>query len=136
MRIDTEVAKQEIFVEIEDKEYKIAEKTVKTSEKVMKIVNKINNISSGKYMMNSEIWLGVLDVLLGTDAVKELFPDSSEENMDRMQIIYFGCLEAYNSVTEQVNKEQEGNELKPYKEQMKEMKEIIKDAKEIANTSK
>lgn len=136
MRIDTSIAKQEISVEIEDKEYPVIEKTVETGEKILKIISKLNKATAIKPILNSTVWLEVLEVLLGKDAVKELFPKGDKENMDRMQLIYYGCLGAYNSITEQIQNEQEEEKAKPYKEQIKEFSEVMKDVEKLNNIAK
>lgn len=89
MRIDTEI--MAVTVEIGDKEYLVAEKTIETAERLKKAED--DGLKRGR--LEYEIWLDQLRILLGNEAVTELFPDGKRENMDRMGMIYRGVFEAF-----------------------------------------
>ncbi len=87
MRIDTEVDR--VFVEIEGSEYEVAEKTVAVADALIDAAARCD----GKPQYR--LWIAELEVLLGADAVRRLFPDGKRENIDRMQRIHAGVLEAF-----------------------------------------
>lgn len=91
MRIDTEI--KSVIVEIDDKEYEVAAKTVDVAEKLQKA--EINARKSGKLAF--ELWREHLEIVLGRAAVKELFTGGRDENLDRMEAIYYGVMDAFNA---------------------------------------
>jgi len=90
MRIDTEISP--VIVEIEDKEYPVAVKTIEIAEKLQKAEDAAVKGKKSEF----EMWLAHLEILLGRAAVKELFPGGKNENLDRMEAIYYGVLNAFN----------------------------------------
>ncbi len=89
MRIDTDI--QNIIVEIDDVEYVLAEKTVAVAEKLQKIETDAIKAKNAVYT----VWMNQLEVLLGKQAMKALFPKGKGENLDRMEMIYAGVMEAF-----------------------------------------
>ena len=89
MRIETEI--QPVIVEIEDKEYPVAAKTVDVAEKLHKAED--DAVKGGKPQF--ELWKAQLEILLGRAAVKELFAGGKTENLDRMEAIYYGVMNAF-----------------------------------------
>lgn len=89
MRIDTEI--NPIVVEIEDKEYEVAPRTVEVAEKLKRAEETAIKDKKPEF----SLWLAQLEILLGRAAVKELFPGGKGENLDRMEAIYYGVLNAF-----------------------------------------
>lgn len=87
MRIDTDVDR--VLVEIEGAEYEVAPKTVAVSDALIDAAARCDGKPQYKQ------YLADLEVLLGADAVRRLFPDGKRENIDRMQRIHAGVLEAF-----------------------------------------
>ena len=95
--INTEIEK--IIVEINDREYELAEKTIETAEKLMEAGRKMKNQPEYK------LWLAELEIIMGRDAVRELFNAGKKENLDRMYRIYNGVMEAWEYNAKQVQDE-------------------------------
>lgn len=90
MRIDTEI--RPVVVEIDDKEYPVAAKTVDIAEKLQKAETAAGKVNKLAFVL----WREHLEILLGRAAVKELFPGGNAENLDRMEAIYYGVMDAFN----------------------------------------
>ncbi|MEA4899327.1 MAG: hypothetical protein VB115_13955 [Christensenellaceae bacterium] len=90
MRIDPDI--KPVVVEIDDKEYAVAAKTVDIAEKLQKAEETAVKTAKPQF----ELWLQHLEILLGRAAVRELFPGGKNENLDRMEAIYYGVLDAFN----------------------------------------
>ena len=91
MRIDTEV--RPVIVEIDGKEYAVAPKTVELLEKLRRADTAA--AKAGKMPHENEI--DQLELLLGRQAVKELFAAGKKENVDRVDAIYYGVLDAFDA---------------------------------------
>lgn len=89
MRINTEI--DTIIVEIEGEEYLVADKTVAVADALEAAAKKC--VGKPEYML----WKAQLEVLLGKDAVKRLFSSGQNENIDRMERIYQGVLQAFDT---------------------------------------
>lgn len=87
MRIDTDVDR--VLVEIEGAEYEVAPKTVAVADALIDAAARCDGKPEYKQ------YLADLEVLLGADAVRRLFPDGKRENIDRMQRIHAGVLDAF-----------------------------------------
>ena len=85
--INTEIDK--VVVEIEEKEYPVAEKTIETADKLAEAAKKCTGQPEYK------LWLAELEVLIGKNAVRELFNGGKKENIDRIQRIHAGVLRAF-----------------------------------------
>lgn len=91
MRIDTEI--RPVIVEIDGKEYNVAPKTVELLEKLRGVEDAA--VKAGK--MRHEMEMEQLELLLGRQAVRELFSAGKMENVDRVDAIYYGVLEAFDA---------------------------------------
>lgn len=91
MRIDTEI--RPVIVEIDGKEYNVAPKTVELLEKLRGVEDAA--VKAGK--MRHEMEMEQLELLLGRQAVRELFSAGKRENVDRVDAIYYGVLEAFDA---------------------------------------
>ena len=91
MRIDTEI--RPVIVEIDGKEYDVAPKTVELLEKLRGVEDAA--VKSGK--MRHEMEMEQLELLLGRQAVRELFSAGKKENVDRVDAIYYGVLDAFDA---------------------------------------
>ena len=91
MRIDTDV--RPVIVEIDDKEYAVAPKTVDLLEKLRHAEDMA--VKDGK--MRHEMEIEQLELLLGRQAVRELFSAGKRENVDRVDAIYYGVLDAFDA---------------------------------------
>jgi hypothetical protein len=89
MRIDIEITP--VVVEIDDREYELASKTVDVAEKLQKAEEAAIKAKKPEFTL----WLQHLEILLGRAAVKELFPGGKAENIDRMEAIYYGVMNAF-----------------------------------------
>lgn len=91
MRIDTEI--RPVIVEIDGKEYDVAPKTVELLEKLRHAED--TAVKAGK--MRHEMEIEQLEILLGRQAVRELFSAGKRENVDRVDAIYYGVLDAFDA---------------------------------------
>lgn len=101
-RINSDVA--QIYVEIDGVEYAVAPKTVSVAEQLIALQRKCE----GKPMY--KLWLAELEVLLGREAVRELFVSGGDENIDRIQRIHTGVCRAFDTHADAI--EAESNERK------------------------
>ena len=91
MRIDTEI--RPVIVEIDGKEYDVAPKTVELLEKLRGVEDAA--VKAGR--MRHEMEMEQLELLLGRQAVRELFSAGKRENVDRVDAIYYGVLDAFDA---------------------------------------
>ena len=120
MRIDTDVDR--VLVEIEGAEYEVAPKTVAVADALIDAAARCD----GK--PEYRLWLAELEVLLGADAVRRLFPDGKRENIDRMQRIHAGVLDAfeYNSRAVQEQAAQRQREaLEPMSDFLRQLAQVL-----------
>ncbi len=94
-RIDTDTP--EVIVEIDGEEYTLAERTIETFEKLLSAERE--NIGKPSY----KLWQAELEILLGKDACRRVFPDGKKTNLDRLQRIYVGVANAFNHVQEELD---------------------------------
>lgn len=87
MQINTEI--DAVIVEIDGEEYPVAEKTVAVADALDAVAKKFD----GKQVY--QLWMAELEVLLGKDAVKRLFSSGKNENIDRIERIHHGVLQAF-----------------------------------------
>ena len=87
MRIDTEI--RPVIVEIDGKEYDVAPKTVELLEKLRGAEDAA--VKAGRMEIEQ------LELLLGRQAVRGLFKAGKNENVDRVDAIYYGVLEAFDA---------------------------------------
>ena len=122
MTIDTHI--DAVVVEIEDNEYPVAEKTIDT----LKRLREAEKAAVDAQKTPAEMHVALLEVMLGKQATKKLFPKGTKENADRIEAIYTGVLEAfdYNAAraraarTDAVTAEMRAlmDELKPLREML------------------
>lgn len=99
-RICTEV--MPAMVEIDGREYELAEKTVALAEELLAVQRKA--IGKPEYVL----WLAELEILLGKGAVKKLFSKGKKENLDRMQQIHAGVCRAFERNASEIERAQAG----------------------------
>lgn len=120
MRIDTEI--ERVRIEIEGEEYEVAPKTVAVADALIDAAARCDGKPEYKQ------YLADLEVLLGADAVRRLFPDGKRENIDRMQRIHAGVLEAfdYNNRAVQEQKAQRQREsLEPMSDFLRQLAQVL-----------
>lgn len=120
-RIDTDIAV--VIVEIEDKEYPVAEKTTEVAEKLLE--------AQAKHMGKPEytLWMAELEILLGKAAVKELFNSGKKENLDRMQRIHAGVIQAFECNSAKVTEEKAERQMEmmePMNEFLRQLASVLK----------
>lgn len=98
-RIDTTGIK-EIYVEIDEKEYKLAEKTVATVNELLGVYRR--NEGQPEY----KLWLEEMRVILGEKAAAELFSMGRNENVDRLHRIRTGVMRAFDANAEETMQEE------------------------------
>ncbi|MEG1516424.1 MAG: hypothetical protein RSD95_16165 [Clostridia bacterium] len=89
MQIDTQVKR--VTVEIEGNHYEVEPKTVAVAQRLQKAAQSAEGVKA-----QYQLWIDHLTILLGKAAVKRLFPAGKSENLDRMEMIYTGVMEAFN----------------------------------------
>ena len=105
MRINTKI--ERVNVEIDGKTYEVAEKTVSIAEKLRDAA--MNCFGMPEY----RLWLKEIEILLGTDAVEELFRDGNDENLDRMERIHDGVLSAFDYNSAKMREERQRKDQEP-----------------------
>lgn len=105
MRINTKI--ERVNVEIDGKTYEVAEKTVGIAEKLRDAA--MNCYGMPEY----RLWLKEMEILLGTDAVEELFRDGNDENLDRMERIHNGVLSAFDYNSAKMREERQRKDQEP-----------------------
>ena len=105
MRINTKI--ERVNVEIDGKTYEVAEKTVSVAEKLRDAA--MNCFGMPEY----RLWLKEMEILLGTDAVEELFRDGNDENLDRMERIHDGVLSAFDYNSAKMREERQRKDQEP-----------------------
>ncbi|MBQ8088445.1 MAG: hypothetical protein IJ234_08505 [Clostridia bacterium] len=95
VKIETQV--EPVALEIEGEQYAVAPRTVQTEERL----NAARALGS-----EGEIWRAELEALLGWEAVNRLFVSGEAENLDRMEKIRMGALQAYGAAGEQLHRAQ------------------------------
>ena len=105
MRINTKI--ERVNVEIDGKTYEVAEKTVSIAEKLRDA--EMNCFGMPEY----RLWLKEMEIILGTDAVEELFRDGNDENLDRMERIHDGVLSAFDYNSAKMREERQRKDQEP-----------------------
>lgn len=94
MRIDTEMERR--VIDVDGKEYPIAEKTIA-------VIEKLNDIEhENKDKPAYRLAMAELEVLLGKAACRELFPNGKNENVDRILIIWAAVAEQFDKTFRQI----------------------------------
>lgn len=87
MQINTDI--ERVVVEIDGAEYEVAEKTAAVADKLIEA--QVKCAGRAEY----HLWLAELEILLGKTACKELFNLGKNENLDRLERIHAGVIEAF-----------------------------------------
>lgn len=105
MRINTKI--ERVNVEIDGKTYEVAEKTVGIAEKLRDAAMSCFGLPEYR------LWLKEMEILLGTDAMEELFRDGNDENLDRMERIHDGVLSAFDYNSAKMREERQRKDQEP-----------------------
>lgn len=122
MIINTDVAK--IVVEIDDNEYELADRTIELMKKLVKIEE--DSVASGR--LEPEKQLDQLQLLMGKEAVRKVFPKGQKENADRLNAIYYGVIQAFDTNAARVRAESaqaRREELNAVTEPLKPLAEVL-----------
>lgn len=92
-------AKDPVTVSIEGNEYEIAERTAKTEKALRELESRVR--SDSQY----ESDLALTGILIGKDAVSELFPNGEDENLNRLHYYAVKLLELYQDEYRQIEAE-------------------------------
>lgn len=122
--IDTYI--NDMSVEIDGKVYAVAAKTVEVAEKMHEAARRLEG------QMEYKLWLAEMEILLGKEAVKEIFPNGRKENLDRMYRIYCGVYEAFEYTAELVRAEK----MEKQKENIASVTDMLKTLIAAANAEK
>ena len=125
--INTEI--DSVIVEIEEKEYLVAEKTVETADKLTEAAKKC--MGQPEY----KLWLAELEVLIGKNAVRELFNNGKKENIDRIQRIHAGVLRAFEHNADSLQQEETARQqelLAPLTELLRQLAMVSKNEEKKA----
>lgn len=87
IRIDTGIRR--IRVEIEGRQYALAEKTERVADALISRRRQLRRAPEYR------LWRAELRILLGRGALRRIFPAGKRENLDRMQRIHAGVLRAF-----------------------------------------
>lgn len=78
-----------IKVSIDDREYIIPERTERLEKKLKQHDEKIKSVS--QYKSDYEL----VEIILGEDSAKQIFPKGEDENLDRLHFIAMKLVEVY-----------------------------------------
>ena len=87
--IDLSYEPKKIFVRIDGQEYEVAERKPEIDEALQRNNDNLDNMSSYEASYN------LVKILLGDEAVKKIFPNGKQENLNRMYYIAKGVDNAY-----------------------------------------
>lgn len=87
MQINTDI--ERVVVQIDGAVYDVAEKTAAVADKLIEA--QVKCAGRAEY----HLWLAELEILLGKTACKELFKLGKNENLDRLERIHAGVIEAF-----------------------------------------
>lgn len=118
-----------INVIIDGKEYKVADRTDETNAELEAHDAKLESMS--QYEANYSI----VEILLGKDAAKKVFPGGKKENLTRMYVIAKRLLEAYQAEYEEI-KEAEYEEAMSRMDKMAERSKPVIEIIDKANAQK
>lgn len=120
MRIDTDI--ERVRIEIEGEEYEVAPKTVAVADALIDAAARCDGKPEYKQ------YLADLEVLLGADAVRRLFPDGKRENIDRMQRIHAGVLDAFdynNRAVQEQTAQRQRESLEPMSDFLRQLAQAL-----------
>ncbi len=105
MKVDLSLAMRDVSVEIDGMEFPVAKRTVRTDRQLTKLLERYQ--AEKDTIKPYEMWLEAIGILLGEDVRAMLFAAGEDENLDRMEAIYWGVLRAYSR--NRMDMEQERN---------------------------
>ena len=117
MIIDTDVRK--VTVTIDGKDYQVRERTEETEE----LLREHDRRAATATQYESDITL--LEILLGKDAVKELFPNGKKESLLRLHKIARGVIDAYTFEMDEMEKAEMEKQLEQWEDVGKRTKPVI-----------
>lgn len=88
-KINTEITS--MSVEIEGDVYPVAPKTAAVADALVNA----ESLCAARKQPEYKLWLARLEVLLGKDAMRRLFVSGKAENIDRIERVYSGVMEAF-----------------------------------------
>ena len=122
MIINTDIAK--VVVEIDDNEYELADRTIELLKKLVKIED--DSVMNGR--LEPEKQMEQLQMLMGKEAVRKIFPKGQKENADRLNAIYYGVIRAFDMNAAKVREENaqaRREELNAVTEPLKPLAEVL-----------
>ncbi len=117
MNIDTEV--RNVIVTIDGVDYPVRERTEETEE----LLREHDRRAATATQYESDISL--LEILLGKDAVKDLFPKGKKESLLRLHKIARGVIDAYEFEMNELSKADIEKQLEQWEEVGKRTKPVI-----------
>lgn len=107
MVIDAKI--NDVIVTIDGEDYPCAPATIAVMER-------IDNIEQ-QYQQKHEYekWLAMLEVVLGRDAVRKIFPNGKNENIYRLEMIFNGVMDAFSYDRKQLERERNDKVLEELK---------------------
>lgn len=99
MHIETQI--RPVTVEIEGEDYRVYPKTVELLERMRRVEELA--VQGGR--MQHEMEIEQLKLLLGKQAVRRLFGGGRKLNVDRVDAIYFGVLDAFDAHSRRLREE-------------------------------
>ena len=117
MNIDTEV--RNVIVTIDGVDYPVRERTEETEE----LLREHDRRAATATQYESDISL--LEILLGKDAVKDLFPKGKRESLLRLHKIARGVIDAYEYEMNELSKADIEKQLKQWEEVGERTKPVI-----------
>jgi hypothetical protein len=119
-----------IIVEIEGKEYPLAERTIDIQERLQDAEKRHH----GKPLY--QLWLAEMRILLGDAAVNELFRSGKNENLDRLQMIYNGVAKAFNHYSDEAEERSRDEQLRTVTSALAPVTELLRQIANIPTAKK
>ena len=114
-----------VTVSIGDKDYELIPKTVANYNKLLDIEKKAKR--NGK--RNFEMWLEVIELLIGKQAMNEIFPSIENANVDTIENVFYGLMYAFNYNSESAERERRASKM----DEMVKMTETVKPLMDVVN---
>lgn len=131
MKVDLSLAMRDVSVEIEGAEYPVAKKTIRTDRQLTALLERFQ--ANKDTIKPYEIWLEAISILLGEDVRATLFTAGENENLDRMEAIYWGVLRAYSRNRRDMEQERNSRQMEqlretigPLNKELSEMSDVIR----------
>ena len=127
MRIDSEMPRR--FIDIDGKEYPIADKTIAVIEKLADVEQSLKDKPAYK------LALAELEILLGKAAVKELFNSGKNENVDRILTIWAGVAVEFDKTFKQLRETPREERAEAVATALSPVNELLRNLSKIGNQS-